>query len=198
MKKKHKEIQISCVGDTLVGKTCLLNSFFKIEDLLPLATIGIEKYKSIITLENGTKFKLIIWDTAGVERFRKPTLYILRKSGIIIAFDLTKRETFKNVTNWLKMIKEINNCPIALFGTKCDLKEKREISKEEAEEFAENNEMSYFETSAVENINIEEGITTIANDAYEYMFNIKNRNKNKNKNKKKILKFNKLIKFLNY
>ena len=142
-------------------------------------------------MENGKKFNLIIWDTSGIERFRALTVkYIFGTSGIIIAFDLTKRETFKNVTNWLKMIKEINNCPIVLFGTKCDLKEQREISKEEAEKFAENNKMSYFETSVVENINIEEGITKIANDAYEHMFNI-------NKNKK-ILKFNKLIKFLNY
>ena len=129
-------------------------------------------------MENGKKFNLIIWDTSGIERFRALTVkYIFGTSGIIIAFDLTKRETFKNVTNWLKMIKEINNCPIVLFGTKCDLKEQREISKEEAEKFAENNKMSYFETSVVENINIEEGITKIANDAYEYMFNIKNKNK---------------------
>ena len=125
----------------------------------------------------------------------------------------------------MKGIKEVNNCPIVLFGNKCDLIEERKISKEEAEEFALKNNLPYFETSAKNDININEGISKIANMANEYIMNnnleinlkkdnknkkqknsknkkaseIKENNKNENNNqiiKKELLKFNILNKFI--
>ena len=145
--------------------------------------------------------------------------------GCIIVFDLTSKKSFESVVIYLDGLKERNNCPIVLFGNKCDLNEKRTIRKEEAEEFALKNNLPYFETSVKNNININEGISKIANMANKYIMNnnleinlkkdnknkkqkqsknkkdseIKENYKNENNNqiiKKELLKFNILNKFI--
>ena len=88
--------------------------------------------------------------------------------GIVLVFDNTKKVTFDNLPNWIKDVKEVkDNIPIVIFGNKCDLIEKTEVEKDEAEQFAKDNEMEYFETSAKQNINIENGFKNIIDKAYE-------------------------------
>ena len=220
---KRTVIKIAFLGDVMTGKTELLSRYLKFGDFGDkLATIGTDKHERLIKLDNGEEKKLILWDTAGAERFRSMVLNSVKSAnGYIIVFDLTSKNSFESVVFWLKEIKEMKNCPIVLFGNKCDLIEKRTISKEEAEEFALKNNLPYFETSAKNNININEGISKIANMANEYRINnnfeinLKKDNKNKkqkntknkkdseikenNKNeniKKELLKFNILNKFI--
>ena len=168
---KRKAIKLALLGDTQVGKTCLCNTFFNIEysDNV-LSTIGKEKYESMIKLKNGQEMKVIFWDTAGQERFRSIALKTLKTAqGVVVVFDVTSRKTFENVVHWLKEINEnFNKVCIVLFGNKIDMPpEKREVSKEEAEKFAKDNKLKYFETSALQNIGIQEGFKEIINDAYE-------------------------------
>ena len=86
--------------------------------------------------------------------------------GIIVAFDVTSKKSFNNVVKWLEQINEkTNKVAIVLFGNKCDM-EKREVTKEEAENFAKEHHLPYFETSAKEKININEGFSKVANEAY--------------------------------
>ena len=124
----------------------------------------------MIKLKNGEEIKLHLYDTAGQERFRSISSSTFKTSnGAVISFDLTRRESFEDVINWINIIKDIrdlSNYPIALFGNKCD-REDRIISKEEAELFAKNYNMLYFETSAKENINVKESIEIFANEVYE-------------------------------
>ena len=71
-----KIIKIALLGDSCVGKTWICKSFMGMifgED--DLATIGTDKFEKKIKLENGKEIKLIIWDTAGVERFREAKSY---------------------------------------------------------------------------------------------------------------------------
>ena len=154
--KKRKVIKIGVVGDTMAGKTQIINTFLNIEfNELILGTIGKEKLESKVKMKDGRELKLIIWDTAGGERFHSISIKSIRNShGIIVVFDLTKRYSFNNVDNWIKEIKEnIGDIPIVLFGNKCDLIERREVSEEEAIEFSNKRNIEYFETSAKENIN---------------------------------------------
>ena len=185
-KIKRNAIKIAMLGDSMVGKTAICNTFMNIEfNDSNLSTIGLEKLESQLTLKNGEEIKLIIWDTAGQERFRSIALKTIKTAqGVAIVFDLTKRITFENVVNWLKQIDENlnSNVSLVLFGNKCDIEEtKWEVTKEEILNFAKIKNIPYFQTSAKSNINIREGFENVVNAAYEKLEGNKNDNNN-NKN----------------
>ena len=169
-KIKRKVLRISMLGDSSVGKTSLINTFLNVEfsDNL-LSNIGIEKTETKMIMKDGNEMKIIIWDTAGQERFHSISAGTIKNAqGIVVSFDITNQKSFDNVKKWLENIRENNDkIPIVLFGNKCDLKEKREVDEKEARDFANVNNLTYFETSAKSNINVKEGFTKIAEDAYE-------------------------------
>ena len=165
-----KAIKIALLGDSTVGKSTIVSKYLKLDykdDLL--ATIGSDKYDSKFTLENGENIKLIIWDTAGQERFRSVALQALKAvQGIILVFDLTKRESFININNWLETVREnLHNPNLILFGNKADIKkEDWKVTSEEAENFAVKLNMKYVETSAYTRQGLDEGFSTLINDTY--------------------------------
>ena len=166
---KRKAIKISLLGDQNVGKTCICGAFLNLEFIDDtLCTIGKDKMDSSMKMEDGKEMKLVIWDTAGQERFHSIALSSIKNAqGIIVVFDVTLRKSFNNVVKWLKEINDrTDTVSIVLFGNKCDM-EKREVTKEEAEIFAKQNNLIYFETSAKNKININEGFQRVANDAYK-------------------------------
>ena len=167
---KRKVMRISLLGDSGVGKTCIINKYlFDKFSETHNSSIGIEKNDKRLKMNDGNELKVIIWDTAGQERFSAMSTNTIKGAqGIVLAFDSTKKATFDSLPNWIKDVKEVkNNIPIVLFGNKCDLIEKTEVEKDEAEQFAKDNEMEYFETSAKQNINIENGFKCIIDKAYE-------------------------------
>ena len=183
-KIKRNAIKIAMLGDSMVGKTAICNTFMNIEfNDSNLSTIGVEKLESQLTLKNGEEIKLIIWDTAGQERFRSVALKSIKTAqGVVIVFDLTKKSTFNNVVNWLKQINDNlnSNVSLVLFGNKCDIEEEKwEVNKEEVLKFAKIKGLPYFETSAKSNINIKEGFENVANAAYEKLEGNKNNNEKK-------------------
>ena len=128
------------------------------------------KFETTYKLKDGNIIKLVLWDTAGQERFRSLALNSLRAvRGIVLVFDVTVRSTFENVSKWLKEIDDNLNRPqMVLFGNKIDLEEEqRQIKKEEAEQFAQENNLIYFETSAKTKQGIVEGFDYLINKAYE-------------------------------
>ena len=167
-KGTREVIRLALLGNYQVGKTTLRNIFLNIdfsENIL--STVGINKADTKFILDCGKEIKLIIWDTAGQERFQSIAITSVRNAqGIILIFDLTDRKSFNDLNTWLGAINNATNqVTIVLFGNKCDLPN-REITKEEAENFAKENNLTYFETSAKLNINIKEGFSFVANDAY--------------------------------
>ena len=170
-KKKFNVIKIGLLGDVKVGKTAIsiaLKGLEYREDLI--GTIGYDKLEKKFILENGKEIKLIIFDIAGGERFRSVALQSLReKHGFILVFDVTKKSSFENIKIWLKQAKDNLEGPcVALFGNKADFsKDKREVTTEEANEFAKQNNLKYFETSAKTNQCINEGISYAVNEVYK-------------------------------
>lgn len=158
------------VGDTAVGKSCLLlqftdKRFQPVHDL----TIGVEFGSRTIVIE-GNQVKLQIWDTAGQEKFRSITRsYYRGTAGALLTFDITRRETFEHLTDWLQDCRKYSNpnIVIMLIGNKCDLADKRQVTRAEAEEFAKNNGLMYLETSAKTDENIDEAFLTTAKLIYQ-------------------------------
>eukprot|EP00344_Euplotes_crassus_P005857 CAMPEP_0196999712 /NCGR_PEP_ID=MMETSP1380-20130617/4829_1 /TAXON_ID=5936 /ORGANISM="Euplotes crassus, Strain CT5" /LENGTH=166 /DNA_ID=CAMNT_0042416725 /DNA_START=143 /DNA_END=640 /DNA_ORIENTATION=+ len=97
-----------------------------------------------------TMVRLTTWDTAGQERFRTITQSFYNKAeAILLVYDCTERSTFETIENWLKSIEV--HAPkesfVILVANKID-SDKREVTSEEGEEFARENGLPYFETSA--------------------------------------------------
>ena len=166
-----KAIKIGLLGDSQVGKTAISRSFLNYGfDSDVISTIGFMKFESKYKLKDGNTIKLILWDTAGQERFRSLALNSFKAvRGIILVFDVTLKSSFENISAWLNRIDENFNRPeMILFGNKID-KDKNEwkVTKEEAEKFAKENNLTYFETSAKTKEGIEEGFDYLINKVYE-------------------------------
>jgi Ras-related protein Rab-35 len=147
------------IGDSGVGKSSLLLRFA--DNLFAgtyITTIGVDfKIRTIDV--NGEKVKLQIWDTAGQERFRTITsTYYRGTHGVIVVYDVTSGESFVNVKRWLQEIDQ--NCDTVnriLVGNKNDaLPDKKVVKTEDAQKFAEQIGVPLYETSAKENLNVEE------------------------------------------
>ena len=157
--QQHKYLfRICLLGDANVGKTSLLSRFcdnsFK-ENYNN--TIGVDF--RLVTLKcNGYISKIHIWDTAGQERFRSLALNYLNNShGFIFMYDITDRDSFNNVVNWIDLALEKNVKTIANFlvGNKCDNEGKRQISVEEGKNLAKDKNLFFMETSAKANNNVQ-------------------------------------------
>ena len=156
------------IGDSTVGKTCFLTRYFKNQfNETFLSTIGIDKEIKHVKVGNDN-YKITLWDTAGQDRFKcLPKKYYQNADGVLLLFDVTNEETFNNVTNWMKDVKDNSNknisneggkeSDIALFliGNKIDLPN-RVITREQAETQAKSLGMKYFEVSCKINMNIPE------------------------------------------
>ena len=164
-------LKVGLLGDSMVGKTSICNSYMGLEfnqDML--STIGIEKLDKKITLKSGKEIKLILWDTAGQERFRSAALKAVRSAqGVVLVFDVTKKETFDNISDWMTQIKDnFKNPSVVLFGNKADIAEdKWEVKRDEIADFVKNNNFIYYETSAKTKKGLDEGFNFLANDIYE-------------------------------
>ena len=156
---QHKYLfRICLLGDSGVGKTSVLTRFcdnsFK-ENYN--STLGVDfrivtlKYKDIIS-------KLNIWDTAGQERFKSLAVNYLHNShGFIFVFDITNKESYENITNWINLSFDTNKNSIInfLIGNKCDKDSDRKVQQSEAEQLAKERNLHYLETSAKNDENIQ-------------------------------------------
>lgn len=152
-------LSLILVGDSTVGKTCFLNRYFKNQFKSTISNIGIDKDIKFVKI-NGIIYKLTVWDTVGQERFRSlPKKYYQNADGVLLLFDVTNEETFTNVSNWMKDIKDNSSKEsdiiIYLIGNKIDLDD-RKVSKESAEELAQSLGMKYFDVSCKNNLNVYE------------------------------------------
>jgi Ras-related protein Rab-2A len=153
-----------------VGKSCLLarimDNDFKIEHQV---TIGVEFGAFVSQIEDKV-VKLQIWDTAGQESFRSITRIFYRGAHcVFLTYDITREETFNNVGEWLKEVKQHANPDILIYllGNFCDLEEEREISRERALEFCRANGIDkFFETSAKTGDYVEEVFSLAARELY--------------------------------
>lgn len=154
----NSALKIAITGDGAVGKTSLCKKLT--QGYIPGSydlTIGCEIHSQKLTLNPINKtFSLVLWDLAGQERFEsiRDVFYKGTRSALIV-FDLTSRGSFYDVNNWIRELRHnAPDAPFILVGNKADKKE-REVSQQEAEEFAKSCGASYFETSAENGTNVQ-------------------------------------------
>lgn len=106
-------------------------------------------------------------DTAGQERFRTiTTAYYRGAMGIMLVYDVTNDKSFENIKNWIRNIEENASADVEkmLLGNKCELTDKRQVTKERGEQLAVEYGIKFMETSAKSSINVEEAFYTLARD----------------------------------
>ena len=127
-------------------------------------TIGVEFGAKTIQL-NGKTIKIQIWDTAGQEAFQAITrTYYKGAIGALLVYDITRKDTFIHARKWLDEVKNNSSKTITviLIGNKKDLEEKRQVSYEEGEAFAKENDLMFLETSAKTSYNVVEAFNLSA------------------------------------
>ena len=166
---KRKKFNISLLGESEVGKTRITNCYLgeEIEEI-NLSTIGMESYLDVAKFD-GEEYKFKIYDTAGQERYRsisKSTIKIT--DGFLLVFSVANRQSFTLIDYWFNSIKEeidVKKKVIFLVGNKIDL-ENREVSNEEAVNYAKMKDILYFETSARTGFGIKEVFQQLYQDIY--------------------------------
>ena len=162
-----KTFKILTIGESGVGKTCILRRFVENKFLKNhLATIGID-FKTKTLNINNQEIKLKIWDTAGQERFRNiTTQYYKGADGIVLIYDVTDDASYEKIRDWMEQIlsnTKREDIGLVLLGNKCDM-EPRAVTEEQGNKMAEELKVSYFETSALTGQGINEAFNELTRD----------------------------------
>ena len=159
-----KDFKIVQFGPSGAGKTAIIQQLIdgKIDEKSQ-PTVGAGLFKRSLTAD-GEDINLQIWDIAGQERFRSlSTIYFRSSSGGLLVYDVTNRESFKELTSWLDEFKSnaCPNAPIVLIGNKSDLADDRQVEKAEADAFAQKYGLTHIEVSAKNGTNVKEAFEEI-------------------------------------
>ncbi|XP_025707593.1 EF-hand calcium-binding domain-containing protein 4B isoform X4 [Callorhinus ursinus] len=157
--------KIVLVGNSAVGKTSFLRRFCE-ERFAPglAATVGIDYRVKMVRVDDSS-VALQLWDTAGQERYRCITQQFFRKAdGVIVMYDVTARQSFLSVRQWLSSVEEAvgDYIPVLLLGNKIDNEKEREVPRGLGEQLAKENNLIFYECSAYSGHNTKESLLHLA------------------------------------
>ena len=139
------------LGDQFVGKSSILNRFYQ-DKFEPdyQATIGLDFHSKNVNI-NGNTVRLLLYDTAGQEKFKSLIpMYIRDANIILVVYDITNKDSFTHTEHWVNETKDLKreDAIFVLVGNKIDLEENRVVTKKEAEDFATEKGFLFYEVSA--------------------------------------------------
>jgi small GTP-binding protein len=148
-----QKVKVVFIGDSAVGKTSLFMRFQSKEFSSEVpTTVGGACANVTIDLEDDRKIHLIVWDTAGQEKYRGIVpMYFNRAAFILIVYDIANRTSFESVPSWvtLSQSKSPDGVRLVLIGNKSDLEVQRAVSVVEGTELAASVGAMFLETSAL-------------------------------------------------
>uniref|UniRef100_A0A0A9XVZ1 Ras-related protein Rab-21 n=1 Tax=Lygus hesperus TaxID=30085 RepID=A0A0A9XVZ1_LYGHE len=157
--------KVVLLGEGCVGKTSMVLRYvedkFNDQHIQTLQATFLNKKLNI----GGKRINLAIWDTAGQERYHSlAPMYYRGAQAAIVVYDVTNQDTFGRAKTWVKELQRqaSPNIVIALAGNKADLANKRSVELEEAQAYAEENQLLFMETSAKTAKNVNEVFLAIA------------------------------------
>ena len=165
MNQKAPDHKVVIVGDSGVGKTCVINRYYYgsfTENGSP--TVGTAYVRCKVDLESGPVY-LCLWDTAGQEKYANLVpIYVRDSNCVIICFDLTRENSLQTVQRYRSMLNEAlpSEVPIVICGNKLDLCEDQTAGRE-VHQWAMQNNMSSFSISAKTGQGIDDMFQEIAN-----------------------------------
>jgi small GTP-binding protein len=143
--------RVVTIGDSSVGKTSIVKKFIHGRfDAFEKNTVG-ALYESFTDKVGGRDLEVQIWDTAGQEQYRSLSpVYFRSAAAALLVFDITNRQSFENLDDWLLSFRNAGTDQAILFllGNKADLHEQQNVKTGEGEEWAASHGCRYFETSA--------------------------------------------------
>ncbi|XP_043695989.1 ras-related protein Rab11D-like [Telopea speciosissima] len=170
---KNHLFKIILIGDSTVGKSQILSRYTKNKFSIDSnATKNAEFGSRGIVLEH-EPVTVQICATGGQERYRALTIsYFSGAHGAMLVYDITKRESFENISGWLRELRRTvdRKMVILLIGNKTDLENQRDVPTEHAQKYARRKKLIFFETSALEAINIDTAVLTIVNEMFKMVF----------------------------
>lgn len=166
MDSKPREVKVVLLGDTGVGKSSLVLRFVT-NNFKPYSesTIGASFMSKMITV-NSKQIKFQIWDTAGQEKYHSlAPMYYRGAAAAIIVYDITRPNTFNTLKGWVEELrtKGPKDIAIAIAGNKADLAHQREVDKDMAIQYAEEIGAMYLETSAKDDVNVQDIFVELSN-----------------------------------
>lgn len=169
VKENLAHLKIIVVGNSCVGKSCLIRSY-ESGHFSPgyLSTIGMDYFKKKISVKNNKEVVLNLWDTAGQERFHSLTQnYVKGTDGLLICVALDEGEYIKQIKYWIEKVQEIINeseIKILIVGTKSDLVSEQVCNKViQNIEKTFNNKYKCVLTSAKDSKGVDHAFKEIAN-----------------------------------
>eukprot|EP01127_Copromyxa_protea_P003612 TRINITY_DN1340_c1_g1_i1.p1 TRINITY_DN1340_c1_g1~~TRINITY_DN1340_c1_g1_i1.p1 ORF type:complete len:607 (-),score=107.47 TRINITY_DN1340_c1_g1_i1:280-2100(-) len=162
--------KIIIIGDSGSGKTSVLERWLHNSFSFGLPqTVNVDIGTKTFQLPSGMIIQFQFWDTAGQERFSSMARsYYTSAKGAVLMYNITERETLRNIPRWLDAFKMISpTAEIILIGNKNDLESQRQVSTEEGMRVAKEEGISFLETSAKSGSNCLRAMQTLLDVIYE-------------------------------
>ena len=184
-KENEKEIKVILLGDSGVGKTCIINRYIN-DEFNPNSKTTLGSNASSKVIKRGqVSYILNLWDTTGQEKYHSITNLFIKGSNIVVlVYSIDLLESFKGLDYWYKSVQEKlggNKYVLAVVGSKSDLikNEEEEVSEEEAKKFAEEKNAIFKLVSSKED---PEGINNLFDTLLDELIKKNYLNENENEN----------------
>jgi len=162
---KTLNFKLVLLGDAAVGKSSSVERFVKNEFFeFQQPTIGAAFLTQSVQLDD-VIVKFEIWDTAGQERYRSlAPMYYRGAAAALVVYDITSVDSFTGAKTWIEELQRQGSADIiiGLAGNKCDLEERREVSADDARQYAQENRCIFYEMSAKSGENVQNMFQHIA------------------------------------
>lgn len=168
MKRNVETAKVVIIGESMVGKTCIAMRYFEGQNIFNdvQETICAGYFKKVVKVDDG-EVELVVWDTAGAERYRALTpIYFIDASAAIIVYAVDNPQSFKVLDSFHRLL--LDKAPNVLkyvVGNKIDLEDERKIDYSQGQNYADSiNAEGFCEVSALTGENIDYLFAQIASN----------------------------------